>query len=127
MPESEISVSSCRASIRAAPSDISAIGSPSSGVSLESGIVYGLTAALYGEITPKRGRVEQTNFDTYPMLHLAQMPKIAVSIIEGAEQPGGIGEPGTPPIAPAVANALFAATGKRLRSLPIAKQGVNVT
>ena len=65
--------------------------------------------------------------NTYPMLHLAQMPKITVSIIEGAEQPGGIGEPGTPPIAPAVANALFAATGKRLRSLPIAKQGVNVT
>ena len=75
----------------------------------------------------KHGRVEQSNFHTYPMLHLAQMPKIAVSIIEGAEQPGGIGEPSTPPIAPAVANALFPATGKRLRSLPIAKQGVNVT
>ena len=94
---------------------------------MESGIVYGLTAALYGEITLRRGRVEQTNFDTYPMLHLAQMPKISVSIIEGAEQPGGIGEPGTPPIAPAVANAVFAATGKRLHSLPIAKQGLNVT
>ena len=94
---------------------------------MESGIVYGLTAALYGEITLRRGRVEQTNFDTYPMLHLAQMPKIAVSIIQGAEQPGGIGEPGTPPIAPAVANAVFAATGKRLRSLPIVRQGLNVT
>jgi isoquinoline 1-oxidoreductase beta subunit len=94
---------------------------------MESDIVYGLTAALYGEITLKHGRVEQSNFHTYPMLHLAQMPKIAVSIIEGAEQPGGIGEPSTPPIAPAVANALFPATGKRLRSLPIAKQGVNVT
>ena len=94
---------------------------------MESGIVYGLTAALYGEITLRRGRVEQTNFDTYPMLHLPQMPKISVSIIEGAEQPGGIGEPGTPPIAPAVANAVFAATGKRLRSLPIVKQGLNVT
>jgi isoquinoline 1-oxidoreductase subunit beta len=94
---------------------------------MESAIVYGLTAALYGEITVKQGRVEQANFDTYPMLHLAQTPKISVSIIEGTEQPGGIGEPGTPPIAPAVANAVFAATGKRLRSLPIAKQGVNVT
>ena len=94
---------------------------------MESGIVYGLTAALYGEITLKQGRVEQANFDTYPMLHLAQMPRISVSIIEGAEQPGGIGEAGTPPIAPAVANAVFAATGKRLRSLPIVKQGFNVT
>ncbi len=94
---------------------------------MESGIVYGLTAALYGEITLKRGRVEQANFDTYPMLHLAQMPKISVSIIEGAEQPGGIGEAGTPPTAPAVANAVFAATGKRLHSLPIVKQGFSVT
>jgi isoquinoline 1-oxidoreductase beta subunit len=93
---------------------------------MESGIVYGLTAALYGEITLKRGRVEQANFDTYPMLHMAQMPKISVSIIEGAEQPGGIGEAGTPAIAPAVANAVFAATGKRLRSLPIVKQGFNI-
>jgi isoquinoline 1-oxidoreductase beta subunit len=94
---------------------------------MESGIVYGLTAALYGEITLKRGRVEQANFDTYPMLRLAQMPKISVSIIEGAELPAGIGEAGTPPIAPAVANAVFAATGKRLHSLPIVKQGFNVT
>jgi isoquinoline 1-oxidoreductase subunit beta len=94
---------------------------------MESGIVYGLTGALYGEITLKQGRVEQANFDTYPMLHVAQMPKISLSIIQGAEEPGGIGEPGTPPIAPAVANAVFAATGKRLRSLPIVKQGVNVT
>jgi isoquinoline 1-oxidoreductase subunit beta len=94
---------------------------------MESGIVYGLTAALYGEITLKRGRVEQANFDTYPMLRLAQMPKISVSIIEGAELPGGIGEAGTLPIAPAVVNAVFAATGKRIRSLPIVKQGLNVT
>jgi isoquinoline 1-oxidoreductase beta subunit len=93
---------------------------------MESGIVYGLTATLYGEITLKRGRVEQANFDTYPMLRLAQMPKISVSIIEGAEQPGGIGEAGTPPIAPAIANAVFAATGRRLHSLPIVKQGFNV-
>ena len=66
-------------------------------------------------------------FRYYPMLHLAQMPKISVSIIEGAEQPGGIGEADTPSIAPTVANTIFAPTGKRLRSLPIVKQGVNVT
>jgi isoquinoline 1-oxidoreductase beta subunit len=93
---------------------------------MESGIVYGLSAALFGEITLKRGRVEQTNFDTYQMLQMGQMPKITVSIIEGAEEPGGIGEPGTPPLAPALVNAIFAATGKRLRSLPIANQGIKV-
>ena len=93
---------------------------------LESGIVYGLTAALYGEITLKGGRVQQGNFDTYRMLQLAQMPKIAVSIIEGGPAPGGVGEVGTPPIGPALANAIFAATGKRLRSLPIVKNGIEI-
>jgi len=94
---------------------------------MEGGIAYGLTAALFGEITLKRGRVEQTNFDTYQMLQLSQMPKIAVSIIEGANQPGGIGEPGTPPAAPALVNAIFAATGKRIRSLPLVKEGITVS
>ncbi|MBX6323612.1 MAG: xanthine dehydrogenase family protein molybdopterin-binding subunit [Rhodospirillaceae bacterium] len=93
---------------------------------MESGIVYGLTAALFGEITIRDGRVEQGNFDTYPMLRLAQMPVINVAIIEGDDKPGGIGEPGTPPIGPALANAVFAATGKRLRSLPIVKQGLTI-
>jgi isoquinoline 1-oxidoreductase beta subunit len=93
---------------------------------MESGIVYGLSAALFGEITLKRGTVEQTNFDTYQMLQMGQMPKIRVSIIEGAEEPGGIGEPGTPPLAPAIVNAIFAATGQRLRSLPIANQGIKL-
>jgi isoquinoline 1-oxidoreductase subunit beta len=93
---------------------------------MEGGIVYGLTAALYGEITIKQGRVEQANFDTYPMLQMAQMPKINVAIIEGDTKPGGIGEPGTPPVAPALANAVFAATGRRLRSLPIVKQGLTI-
>jgi isoquinoline 1-oxidoreductase subunit beta len=92
---------------------------------MESGIAYGLTAALYGEITLKGGRVEQANFDSYRMLQLAQMPKIAVSILEGDDKPGGIGEPGTPPIGPALANAIFAATGRRLRSLPVVKSGLN--
>jgi isoquinoline 1-oxidoreductase subunit beta len=86
---------------------------------IESGIVYGLTAALYNEITIKNGRVEQSNFNDYPMLRMSEMPKVEVHILEGQGDQGGIGEPGTPPIAPAVCNAIFAATGKRIRKLPI--------
>ena len=86
---------------------------------IEGAIVYGLTAALYGRITHKDGRVEQGNFDTYPLLRMSEMPKVEVHILPSTEKPGGIGEPGTPPIAPAVANAIFAATGKRIRNLPI--------
>ena len=91
---------------------------------MESGIVFGLTAAFYGEITLKDGRVDQANFDGYPMVKLAQTPAIEVHIVESGAELGGIGEPGTPPIAPAVANALFAATGKRIRSLPLVKNGI---
>jgi len=86
---------------------------------IESAIVYGLTAALYGKITFKDGRVEQSNFHDYRMLRMSEMPKVEVHIVPSKEAPGGIGEPGTPPIAPAVANAIFAATGKRIRKLPI--------
>jgi isoquinoline 1-oxidoreductase beta subunit len=86
---------------------------------VESAIVFGLSAALYGKITLKDGRVEQSNFDDYPVLLLDAMPRIEVHIVDSAEKPGGVGEPGTPPIAPAVANAVFAATGKRLRRLPL--------
>lgn len=87
---------------------------------IESGIIFGLTAALFGEITIKQGRVQQTNFGDYRMVHLAEAPAIDVDIIEsGIEHLGGVGEPGTPPIAPAVANALYTLTGKRVRSLPI--------
>ena len=86
---------------------------------MEGGIIFGLTAALYGEITLKNGRVEQSNFDNYRMLRINEAPAIEVHIVESAEAPGGIGEPGTAVIAPAVANAIFAATGKRLRKLPI--------
>jgi isoquinoline 1-oxidoreductase beta subunit len=85
---------------------------------IEGGIVYGLTAALYGKLDVERGAVTTGNFDSYPMLRIDQMPKVEVHIVPSTEHPGGIGEPGTPPIAPAVANALFALTGKRLRSLP---------
>jgi isoquinoline 1-oxidoreductase beta subunit len=86
---------------------------------MESGIVFGLTAALYGEITFKNGRVEQSNFNNYEMLRLNEMPKVEVHIVPSEEALGGIGEPGVPPLAPAVANAIFVLTGKRLRRLPI--------
>lgn len=86
---------------------------------MESGIVYGLTAALYGEITIDGGRVAQSNFHDYQMLRLREMPEIDVHIAARGDKPGGIGEPGTPPIAPAVANAVFAATGQPVRQLPI--------
>ena len=86
---------------------------------IESGIVYGLTAALKGAITIDKGRVQQANFDTYDMLRIDEMPAIEVHIVPSTQEPGGIGEASVPPIAPAVANALFAATGKRIRSLPI--------
>ncbi|ALT78416.1 xanthine dehydrogenase family protein molybdopterin-binding subunit [Paucibacter sp. KCTC 42545] len=86
---------------------------------IEGAIVYGLTAALYGQITLKDGRVEQSNFHEYPVLRMNEMPKVEVHIIPSMAAPGGIGEPGTPPIAPAVTNAIFAATGVRIRKLPI--------
>lgn len=86
---------------------------------MEGGMVYGLTAALYGEITLKGGRVEQHNFYDYKMLRMNEMPKCEVHIVPSTEKHGGVGEPGTPPIAPAVFNAIFAATGKRIRRLPI--------
>lgn len=88
---------------------------------MEGGIVFGLTAALGGAITLKDGRVEQGNFGDYPLLRLADTPEIEVHILEsGIEHLGGVGEPGTPPVAPAVCNAIHAATGRRIRSLPIA-------
>lgn len=82
-------------------------------------IVTGLTMALYGEITIARGRVVQGNFDDYEMLRIDEMPEVEVRILESDAPPGGVGEPGVPPIAPAVTNALFALTGARVRSLPI--------
>ncbi|HET6519272.1 MAG TPA: molybdopterin cofactor-binding domain-containing protein, partial [Geminicoccaceae bacterium] len=87
---------------------------------MESGVVYGLTAALYGEITIERGRVVQGNFDDYQMLRIHEMPAVETHLaLSGGGKWGGIGEPGVPPIAPAVCNAIFAATGKRIRSLPL--------
>jgi isoquinoline 1-oxidoreductase subunit beta len=87
---------------------------------IESGVLYGLTAALFGEITIDMGRVTQGNFDDYRIARLADAPAIETHLaLSGGKKWGGIGEPGTPPIAPAIANAVFAATGKRIRSLPL--------
>ncbi len=86
---------------------------------MESAIVYGLSAALHLEITFKDGQVEQSNFHDYQVLRMNEMPAVEVHIVQSNEAPGGVGEPGTPPIAPAVTNALFALTGKRIRKLPI--------
>jgi isoquinoline 1-oxidoreductase subunit beta len=86
---------------------------------IQSAVIFGITAALYGEVTLKNGRVEQTNFDTYQMLRMNEAPAIEVYIVQNFEPPGGIGECGTSAIVPAVANAIFAATGKRLRRMPI--------
>ncbi len=86
---------------------------------MESGIVFGLTAALYGKITIANGRAVQGNFDRYRMLRLPEMPVVEVHIVPSTEKQGGVGEPGTPPIAPAVVNALAALTGRRIRKLPL--------
>jgi CO/xanthine dehydrogenase Mo-binding subunit len=86
---------------------------------VEGGIVFGLTAALKAETTIQDGRVQQSNFDDYPILRLDEMPQIDVHIVESDRPPSGMGEMAVPPIAPAVANAVFAATGMRIRHVPI--------
>jgi len=88
---------------------------------LEGGMVYGLTAALRGEITLENGAVMQSNFNDYPMLMMGEMPRTECYIVPSSAPPGGVGEPGTGPIAPALANAIHAATGQRLRSLPLTR------
>jgi isoquinoline 1-oxidoreductase beta subunit len=90
---------------------------------MQGGIVYGLSAALYGEITIERGRVKQGNFNDYPVVRMNEMPAVEVYILPSTEKQGGIGEPGVPPIAPAVCNAILAATGKPVRALPIIRNG----
>lgn len=90
---------------------------------MEGGIVYGLSAAFYGEITIKDGAVEQSNFHDYRLIQLAHMPKMDVTILESDVKPGGVGEEAVGPVAPAVVNAIFAATGQRIRQLPLSKAG----
>jgi isoquinoline 1-oxidoreductase beta subunit len=88
---------------------------------MEGGIIFGLTAALFSEITLKNGRVEQSNFNDYRIMRINEAPAIEVYLVESAEAPGGIGEPGTSAVAPALTNAIFAATGKRIRKLPVTR------
>jgi len=90
---------------------------------MEGGIVFGLSAALYGQITIADGRVEQSNFHDYRVLRMNEAPQIDVYLVKSAEAPGGIGEPGTSCVMPALTNAIYAATGKRIRKLPVASQG----
>ena len=88
---------------------------------MEGGIGYGLGAILRNEITLTEGEVDQGNFDTYEPLRMEDMPEIEVHIVPSTEPPTGVGEPGVPPIGPAVANAIYAATGRRIRQLPMEK------
>jgi isoquinoline 1-oxidoreductase subunit beta len=92
---------------------------------MESGIGYGLSAALSGAITLKEGRVEQSNFHDYPVLRMNQMPRVEVHIVSSNEKPSGVGEPGTPVIAPALANAILALRGKPVRALPLSGQEIS--
>jgi isoquinoline 1-oxidoreductase beta subunit len=94
---------------------------------VESAITYGLTAALFGDITLHNGRVQQGNFDTYPMLRLAQMPVVETHIVASSDFWGGVGEPPLPPVAPALCNALYAATGKPVLSLPLSAHGLRLS
>lgn len=93
---------------------------------MESGIGYGLSAALNGAVTLKDGKIEQSNFDDYPVLRINEMPAIEVHILPSTNKPTGVGEPGTPPIAPALANALAVMNGKPVRSLPLSAQGIKL-
>jgi isoquinoline 1-oxidoreductase beta subunit len=86
---------------------------------LESSIIFGISAGLFGEITLKDGRVQQTNFDSYPVVRMSDTPVIEMHLVDSNEKPSGIGEPATALICPAVANAVFAASGKRLRKMPL--------
>ena len=88
---------------------------------LESGVVYGLSHALYSDITLEKGRVQQSNFNDFRVLRQAESPVINVMLVDSTEKPGGVGEPSTSVIGPAVANAIFSASGQRIRSMPLAK------
>src|SRR3546814_6086927 len=87
---------------------------------MEGACIYAMSAAFFGEITAKKGAIQQSNFHDYPVVQMSNAPRrVEVHLVESEEPPGGVGEPGVPPFAPALCNAIFAATGKRIRSLPI--------
>jgi len=86
---------------------------------MEGAVIFGLSAALYGHIDIEGSVVAQRNFPDYPLIAMADAPRVETHLVASTRSPGGVGEPGTPPIAPAVANALFVLTGKRLRELPL--------
>jgi isoquinoline 1-oxidoreductase beta subunit len=88
---------------------------------VESSVIFGLSAALWGEINLQAGQVQQGNFDAYRILRMPEVPRIVVDLVDSGEPPGGVGEPATALVAPAVCNAIHAATGRRLRSLPLAR------
>jgi isoquinoline 1-oxidoreductase beta subunit len=92
---------------------------------VESAVTYGLTAALFGDINLRDGRVQQGNFDNYPMLTLRQMPEVVTHIVASGDFWGGIGEPPLPPVVPALCNALYAATGRPINALPLSAQGLH--
>ena len=98
---------------------------------MQGAVVYALGAALDGEITFQDGRVLQSNFSDYPALRMNQVPEVAVALVSSGDKYtkewGGVGEPGTPPLAPALCNAVFAATGQRIRSLPLSKHRLKPT
>jgi isoquinoline 1-oxidoreductase beta subunit len=91
---------------------------------IQSSVIFGLSAALAGEITLVDGRVQQSNFNDYPVVRWSGAPQIDVLLVESTEKPGGIGEPATSLIGPALANALFAATGKRVRKMPLSAEHI---
>jgi isoquinoline 1-oxidoreductase beta subunit len=91
---------------------------------IQSSIVFGLTAALFGEITVDKGRIQETNFDRYRLMRMNEAPVIDITLVQSSEKPGGIGEPATALIGPAVANAVFAATGKRVRRMPFTAETI---
>jgi isoquinoline 1-oxidoreductase beta subunit len=89
---------------------------------IEGGAIFGISGALYGGVTLKNGRVEQSNFHDVRVLRINETPAIEVHLVRSGERPGGVGEPGTAVTAPAIANAIFAATGKRIRKIPLERQ-----
>jgi isoquinoline 1-oxidoreductase beta subunit len=92
---------------------------------MEGAILFGMSIALHGAITARAGAIEQTNYRDYPVARIGEAPRaIHVEIVKSDGPPGGIGEPGVPPVAPAIANAVFALTGKRVRELPLVKAGL---